>query len=88
MANQLTPMYGAEALELLERLGVDTAATYELTIAATINALGERDPVEAIVEEYITDEDGYVLTDDEGAPLKRSRVIVLHSLTTHAGDAA
>lgn len=75
------PMYGAEFLRLATRLGIDCPATYEITIAATINAISERDPIEAIVTEYVTDDDGLLLFDPgTGEPLRRSRVIVLRSL--------
>jgi len=74
------PMRGEEFLRLATRLGIDCPVTYEITIAATINAVGERDPIEAIVTEYVTDDDGLILFAQDGEPMRRSRVVVLRSL--------
>jgi hypothetical protein len=73
------PMRGAEFLRLLVRMGIDPTMVYEITIAANVNAIGERDPIEAIVGSYETD-GNVILVDEHGDPRRSRTVTVLRSL--------
>ena len=73
------PMRGAEFLRLLVRMGIDPTMVYEITIAANVNAIGEHDPVEAIIGSYETDGTS-ILVDEHGDPRRIRSVVVLRSL--------